>query len=132
VRSQPVSPKSNAINIATTSFRAGCNLLKFLAATHLAAARWDLLIIRNRQVSGSSPLVGSILFKSLINNQFTETCCISAARAILASSCFIASVTTLGTVLMSHLTSKSQMGMGKRLASTTERHSLEMRERHSN
>jgi hypothetical protein len=33
---------------------------------------------------------------------------------------------------MSHLTSKSQMGMGKRLASTTERHSLEMRERHSN
>jgi hypothetical protein len=37
--------------------------------------------IRNRQVSGSSPLVGSSLFKEL-NNQFTETCCTNAARAI--------------------------------------------------
>ena len=54
--------------------------------------------IRNRQVSGSSPLVGSILSSTC--GQFTETCCTSAARTILASSCFMASVTTLGTVLM--------------------------------
>jgi hypothetical protein len=39
--------------------------------------------IRNRQVSGSSPLVGSIL--SMTCDQFTATCCTTAARAILAS-----------------------------------------------
>jgi hypothetical protein len=39
--------------------------------------------IRNRQVSGSSPLVGSIL--SITYGQFTATCCTTAARAILAS-----------------------------------------------
>jgi hypothetical protein len=44
--------------------------------------------IRNRQVSGSSPLVGSIL--SSICDQFTATCCNPAARAILVSSCFMA------------------------------------------
>jgi len=52
--------------------------------------------IRNRQVSGSSPLVGSIL--SMTCDQFTETCT-TAGRAILISSCFIALVTTSGTVL---------------------------------
>jgi hypothetical protein len=38
--------------------------------------------IRNRQVSGSSPLVGSILSSTC--DQFTATCC-TTARAILAS-----------------------------------------------
>ncbi len=54
--------------------------------------------IRNRQVSGSSPLVGSSL--STTCDQLAETCCTTAARAIFASSCFMASVTTWGTVLM--------------------------------
>jgi hypothetical protein len=34
--------------------------------------------IRNRQVSGSSPLVGSILSSTC--DQFTATCCTTAAR----------------------------------------------------
>jgi len=38
--------------------------------------------IRNRQVSGSSPLVGSIL--SSTYDQFTATCC-TTARAIFAA-----------------------------------------------
>jgi hypothetical protein len=42
--------------------------------------------IRNRQVSGSSPLVGSSF--SMTCDQFIETCCTTAARVILASSCF--------------------------------------------
>src|ERR1700687_2053396 len=49
--------------------------------------------IRNRQVSGSSPLVGSILSRTY--HQFTETCCTTAARAIFLSSCFMALITTL-------------------------------------
>ena len=53
---------------------------------------------RNRQVIGSSPIVGSNFSSTYV--QFTETCCTTAARAILASSCFMALVTTSGTVLM--------------------------------
>jgi hypothetical protein len=55
--------------------------------------------IRNRQVASSTLALGSNLFQQL-SDQLTETCCTSVAQAILCSSRFIASVTTLGTVLM--------------------------------
>ena len=53
---------------------------------------------RNRQVAGSSPALGSNVFK--VTDQFTETCCTSAAQPIFPSSRFIASVTMPGTVLI--------------------------------
>ena len=54
--------------------------------------------IRNRQVIGSIPILGSILFKScrIVHRDLLHICCTS----YFASSCFMASVTTLGTVLI--------------------------------